>query len=115
LGAMLRRSGRRAEARGPLRQALSLAAECGATAVGEHARQELAASGVRVRRDRLTGAASLTPSERRIAERAAAGASNPEIAQALFVTVKTVEMHLSNAYRKLGIHGRRELADALTR
>jgi DNA-binding CsgD family transcriptional regulator len=44
---------------------------------------------------------------------AAGGRSNPEIAQELFVTVKTVEMHLTHAYRKLDIHGRAELADAL--
>jgi DNA-binding CsgD family transcriptional regulator len=113
LGAMLRRSGSRTESREPLREALALADECGGIAVRERAREELAASGVRVRREALRGAASLTPSERRIAERAAAGASNPEIAQALFVTVKTVEMHLSNAYRKLEISGRRELARAL--
>jgi DNA-binding CsgD family transcriptional regulator len=68
---------------------------------------------VRGRRPAERGAAALTPSERRIAERAAAGASNPEIAQELFVTVKTVEMHLSNAYRKLGIAGRRDLPRAL--
>jgi DNA-binding CsgD family transcriptional regulator len=68
---------------------------------------------VRVRRAAERGLAALTPSERRIAARAAAGASNPEIAQELFVTVKTVEMHLSNAYRKLGIVGRRELERAL--
>jgi DNA-binding NarL/FixJ family response regulator len=55
----------------------------------------------------------VTPGERRIAERAAAGASNAEIAQALFVTVKTVEMHLSNAYCKLDIASRRELTRAL--
>lgn len=79
----------------------------------ERAREELPATGVRVRREALRGAASLTPSERRIAARAAAGASNAEIAQALFVTVKTVEMHLSNAYRKLGISSRNELARAL--
>jgi len=113
LGAALRRAGRRAESREPLREALALADACGGIAVRERAREELAASGVRVRREAARGAAALTPSERRIAERAAAGASNPEIAQALFVTVKTVEMHLSNAYRKLGISGRRELARAL--
>jgi DNA-binding CsgD family transcriptional regulator len=113
LGAALRRSGRRAESREPLREALALADGLGAIRVQERARQELAASGVRVRREAVRGAAALTPSERRIAERAAAGASNPEIAQALFVTVKTVEMHLSNAYRKLGIAGRRDLARAL--
>jgi DNA-binding CsgD family transcriptional regulator len=45
---------------------------------------------------------------------AADGRSNPEIAQALFVTTKTVEMHLGNAYRKLNIHSRRDLAAALS-
>ena len=63
-----------------------------------------------MRRDHATGVDSLTPSERRIAERAAAGASNPEIAQALFVTTKTVEMHLSRVYRKLDIGSRGQLA-----
>jgi DNA-binding CsgD family transcriptional regulator len=67
-------------------------------------------TGAKLRRPESTGLASLTPSERRIVDLAAAGASNPEIAQALFVTVKTVEMHLGNAYRKLGIGSRRELA-----
>ena len=58
-------------------------------------------------------ASSLTPSERRTAELAAQGLSNREIAQQLFVTVKTVEVHLSNTYRKLDIRGRPQLASAL--
>jgi DNA-binding CsgD family transcriptional regulator len=61
-----------------------------------------------------TGVAALTPSERRIATLAAEGRSNREIAQALFLTVKTVETHLSNAYRKLDIRSRRELPEALS-
>jgi DNA-binding CsgD family transcriptional regulator len=68
---------------------------------------------VRLRREALSGAESLTASERRIAEMAADGASNPEIAQALFLTVKTVESHLSHAYRKLDIAGRAQLPEAL--
>jgi DNA-binding NarL/FixJ family response regulator len=56
---------------------------------------------------------SLTASERRVAELAAEGRTNKEIAQALFVTLKTVELHLSHAYRKLGIRSRRELRAAL--
>ena len=68
---------------------------------------ELAATGARPRRDvLLTGPESLTPSERRIAELAATGQSNREIAQALFVTPKTVEYHLRNTYRKLDIQTR---------
>ena len=57
----------------------------------------------------MSGAESLTASERRIAEMAAEGRTNRDIAQALFVTQKTVEMHLSNAYRKLDIRSRNEL------
>jgi DNA-binding CsgD family transcriptional regulator len=113
LGAALRREGDRVAAREPLRRALALAHECGGIAVRERAREELAATGVRVRREAQTGVQSLTPSEQRIAKRAAAGASNREIAQALFVTVKTVEMHLGHTYRKLGISSRGELAAAI--
>ncbi len=60
-----------------------------------------------------SGLGALTPSERRIAELAGAGATNAEIAQALFVTVKTVEMHLGSAYRKLSINSRRQLGPLL--
>jgi DNA-binding CsgD family transcriptional regulator len=114
LGSALRRAGRRSDAREPLRAGYELAREYGADGLAETARFELAASGVRLRRERLTGAESLTASERRIADLAAAGASNAEIAQALFVTIKTVEMHLTHAYRKLDITKRSELPRALT-
>lgn len=115
LGAALRRANQRAEAREPLQQAADLAHQGGALALRERARTELAASGARPRREVLTsGLASLTPSERRIAERAAAGQSNREIAQALFVTPKTVEYHLRNSYRKLDIQSRGELEQALS-
>jgi len=60
-----------------------------------------------------TGVETLTASERRVAQMAAQGLSNKEIAQTLFVTVKTVELHLSNVYRKLRIGSRRELGAAL--
>ena len=113
LGGALRRAGHRADARAPLRAGYELAGDCGAQALAENARRELAASGVRIRRARITGAESLTASERRIADMAVAGSSNAEIAQALFVTVKTVEMHLTNVYRKLEIDGRGELGRAL--
>jgi DNA-binding CsgD family transcriptional regulator len=114
LGSALRRAGRRSDARDPLRAGYDLARECGADGLAETARLELAASGIRLRRERLTGAESLTASERRIGDLAATGASNAEIAQALFVTVKTVEMHLTHAYRKLDITKRAELPRALT-
>ena len=75
--------------------------------------QLLHAAGARPRRDALSGAGSLTPSERRVAGFAALGRSNRGIAQELYVTPKTVEVHLSNAYRKLGISSRRQLPAAL--
>jgi DNA-binding CsgD family transcriptional regulator len=71
------------------------------------------AAGARPRRAVLSGRDALTPSERRVAEMAARGLSNREIAQSLFVTLKTVEWHLRNAYGKLGITSRRELTPAL--
>lgn len=112
-GAALRRRGDRAAARKPLRHGLNIAAAAGANPLAERARQELTATGIRVRRDAQTGIAALTPSERRIIEHAATGATNPQIAQALFITVKTVEMHLHNAYRKLDITSRHQLPQHL--
>ena len=113
LGAALRRAGSRAEARDVLRQALDLATQCGATALAERAHGDLVAAGARPRRIATTGVESLTASERRIAEMAASGMTNREIAQALFVTPKTVEMHLHHAFRKLGISSRALLSGAL--
>jgi DNA-binding CsgD family transcriptional regulator len=113
LGAALRRSNRRSDARPPLRQALDIAHGLGATALAEHVEIELAATGARARRVVRRGVDELTPSERRVARMAADGMSNPEIAQALFVTLKTVETHLSGTYRKLGIGSRSELAAAM--
>ncbi|MDQ3676299.1 MAG: helix-turn-helix transcriptional regulator, partial [Actinomycetota bacterium] len=60
----------------------------------------------------LRGRDALTPSERRVAHLAADGLGNREIAQALFVTVRTVEGHLTHAYMKLDISSRDELAGA---
>jgi DNA-binding NarL/FixJ family response regulator len=114
LGAALRRSREPTEAREPLRRALDLAAACGAEGLVEEVRAELHATGLRPRTTALGGVGSLTASERRVADLAAAGRSNREIAQMLYVTPKTVEVHLSNAYRKLGIASRHGLAQALT-
>jgi DNA-binding CsgD family transcriptional regulator len=114
LGAALRRANHRVESREPLREGLDLADRCGASALARRARDELAATGARPRNAMLTGAESLTASERRICEMAASGMSNPEIAQALFVTIKNVEGHLTHAYGKLDIRSRRELAEALS-
>jgi DNA-binding CsgD family transcriptional regulator len=113
LGASLRRGNRRAEAREVLRAGLELALRLGATVLADRAHEELVATGARPRRLVLSGVDSLTPSERRIAAMAAEGLSNREIAQALFVTLRTVEMHLSNAFRKLDVSSRTQLPAAL--
>jgi DNA-binding CsgD family transcriptional regulator len=113
LGGALRRDRQPSDAREPLRQGLELASVCGAERLAEDARSELYASGARPRSDALSGVEALTPSERRVADLAAGGDSNKDIAQTLYVTPKTVEVHLSNAYRKLGIRSRRELPAAL--
>ncbi|HJZ60837.1 MAG TPA: LuxR C-terminal-related transcriptional regulator, partial [Miltoncostaeaceae bacterium] len=113
LGAALRRSGARTAATAPLLEALDLAARCGARPVAVRAREELHALGARPRRDLRRGVEALTPSELRVARLAAEGRTNREIAYELYVTLKTVEGHLRNAYGKLGIAARGELAAAL--
>ncbi|HEX7280261.1 MAG TPA: AAA family ATPase [Solirubrobacterales bacterium] len=113
LGEALRHEGRRAEARAPLREALQLARRCGAMRIAKRAHEELSATGETVRRYTPVGVESLTPSERRVAELAASGMTNRQIAQSLFVTVKTVEAHLSATYDKLDIASRRQLPAAL--
>ena len=113
LGAALRRANQRAEAREPLALGLELAERAGATALVKRAREELIATGARPRRAARTGVASLTASERRIAHLAAEGQTNRDIAQALFVTPKTVEVHLSHTYQKLELRSRSQLPEAL--
>jgi DNA-binding CsgD family transcriptional regulator len=113
LGSTLRRQRRPSDAREPLRRALELADRCAALPLAEQARAELNAAGGRPRRTALSGVEALTASERRVVDLAAEGATNKEIAQTLYVTPKTVEMHLSQAYRKLDIRSRRELSGAL--
>ena len=113
LGAALRRANNRNKARELLREGVDLAHACGANAVVDRGNEELAASGAHPRSIPLSGIDSLTASERRVAHMAAEELSNKEIAQALYVTVKTVEVHLSRVYRKLGITSRRQLAEAL--
>lgn len=105
LGAALRRAGQRAEARGPLTEGMDLAHRCGAPRLVERARDELRATGARPRRVVHTGVDALTASELRVVRLAASGRSNPEIAQELYVSIKTVETHLSRAYSKLGLAG----------
>ncbi len=113
LGAALRRAKRSADARAPLRLALDRAQRLGADGLAQRALTELTAAGAKPRSRFLSGVESLTPSELRVCEQAAAGRTNAEIAQALFVTMKTVETHLAHAYRKLDIRGRAELPATL--
>ena len=113
LGAAVRRANQRAEARELLKEGLDFAVRSGSQPLIEQAEAELAATGARPRRLLLSGVESLTASEKRVAKFAAEGLSNKDIAQALFVTTKTVEVHLSNVYRKLGIGSRNELPQAL--
>jgi ATP/maltotriose-dependent transcriptional regulator MalT len=113
LGAALRRANRRTKAREHLRRAVALATICGAAPLAARAETELLATGARPRRIALSGLESLTPSERRVAEMASEGPTNRQIAQALFVSTKTVEVHLSSVYRKLEISSRSQLPAAL--
>jgi DNA-binding NarL/FixJ family response regulator len=113
IGATLRAAGQRTQAREPLLEGLALATRCGARVLAGRAREELRAIGLRPRTTDHTGVDSLTPSERRVAGLAAAGSTNREIAQTLFVTEKTVETHLGRTFRKLDISSRRQLPDVL--
>ena len=113
LGAMLRRTARRREAREPLRSGLELARGCGAASLAARAEEELRAAGASPRDVIRVGVDELTASERRVARMAAEGMSNKQIAQALFVTVKTVETHLYRTYQKLDVSSRAQLAQAL--
>jgi DNA-binding CsgD family transcriptional regulator len=109
LGAYRRRAGRRTEAREPLRLALDYAERAGAEQLRGYARAELLAVGARPRRAALTGPDALTGAERQVAELAAAGRSNRQIAQQLFIAQATVETHLRHAFHKLGITSRTDL------
>lgn len=106
LGAALRRAGRRSDARAMLVDGVKMAERCGALRLAARASDELAAAGGKVEASRFdSGASVLTASELRIARIAAGGATNREIAQDLFVSLKTVETHLTHAYAKLGLTG----------
>jgi DNA-binding CsgD family transcriptional regulator len=113
LGAALGGAGRRREARDAQRRAIELADECGATALAERARAELHSGPGRRPRAELTGPGALTAAEWRVCRQVAEGRTNREVAQALFVTEKTVERHLSSAYQKLGIRSRFQLPAAI--
>jgi DNA-binding CsgD family transcriptional regulator len=114
LGRGLRLRGHREDAREAVWQGLEIAHRCRAETIAARARAELVAGGARPRRDTRSGLAALTPAELRTARMAVGGLTNREIAQALFVSAKTVEAQLSRAYAKLAIPGRTELAAALS-
>jgi DNA-binding NarL/FixJ family response regulator len=109
-GEFLRRSRRRVDARGHLRAALEVFDEVGAEPWAERARQELRASGETARKRDVSTTEELTPQELQTARLVAQGLSNREVAERLFVSPRTVEYHLSNAYQKLGLRSRGELA-----
>ena len=105
LGQLQRRRRRRQDAAVTLSAALTTFEAIGALLWADRARGELA----RVARAERQPRSSLTPAERRVAQLAAAGLSNKEIAAEQFLAVKTVETTLSSAYRKLGIRSRAQL------
>ncbi|HLI15798.1 MAG TPA: LuxR family transcriptional regulator [Acidimicrobiales bacterium] len=110
LGAALRRRKQRRECQEPLRRGLELAERFGARPLAAFARDELRAAGARPRRAAVSGLASLTPSELRVATLAASGLTNREIALRLVVTTKAVEFHLRHVFAKLGVSRRGALA-----
>jgi DNA-binding CsgD family transcriptional regulator len=112
-GAALRRSGRRRDAREPLRHGLDLAQRCGAVALVARAKDEARIAGAKPRRTAVSGIDSLTERERQVALLAARGMSNRKIADSLVVTVKTVEWHLANSFRKLDVDSRAKLRELL--
>jgi len=112
-GAALRRANRRTDARAPLNVAFQIARDAHARPLRDRAAQELKATGARVSRPQASGIDALTASEQRIAAMAAAGMGNRDIAQALFITVKTVETHLAHVYQKLNLTGRSQIPAVL--
>jgi DNA-binding CsgD family transcriptional regulator len=113
LGAALRRANRRTEARRPLSRAVDLAQRGGLRLISRRAKHKLLAAGARPRRDLLTGPGALTPAEHRVAALAAAGHSNRDIAERLYITLRTVETHLTHAFQKLDITTRSQLPAAM--
>ena len=112
-GEWLRREKRRVDARAQLRYAHDMFTSMGAVGFGDRARTELLATGETVRKRTVETRDELTAQERQIAQLARDGLSNPEIGARLFLSPRTVEWHLRKVFAKLGIHSRRELADAL--
>ena len=112
-GEWLRRENRRVDAREQLRTAHEMLVTIGMQGFAERARNELLATGAKVRKRTVETRDDLTAQERQIAGLARDGLTNPEIGARLFLSPRTVEWHLHNVFTKLDIRSRRELADAL--
>ena len=108
-GELLRRSGRRVDARVPLRAALETFDELGAGPWGDRSRRELRASGESARRRDPSTVLELTPQEHHVVRLVKGGLSNRDVAGRLFLSPRTVEYHLSHVYQKLGVRSRGEL------
>ncbi|MFJ9407277.1 AAA family ATPase [Streptomyces sp. NPDC101393] len=110
-GEWLRREHRRADARVELRAAHDTLSRMGARAFAERAARELRATGEQPRRPSEDSLGHLTAQERLIAEKVAAGATSKEVGAMLFLSPRTIDTHLRNVYRKLGISSRRRLRE----
>jgi DNA-binding NarL/FixJ family response regulator len=113
-GEWLRRENRRVDARVQLRAAHDQFASIGMDAFSDRARSELLATGEKVRARTAATRDVLTAQEGLIARLAREGLSNTDIGGRLFLSPRTVEWHLRNAFMKLGIHSRRELTNVLS-
>ncbi|GAA1977053.1 ATP-binding protein [Amycolatopsis minnesotensis] len=110
-GEWLRRENRRADARVELRTAHDMLVRAGARAFADRANRELLATGDPSARSGGDALAQLTAQERSIVEKVVAGATNKDVATMLFLSTRTVDAHLRNVYRKLGISSRRQLRE----
>jgi DNA-binding NarL/FixJ family response regulator len=114
-GEWLRREGRRVDAREQLRAAHTIFTSMGAVGFADRTQRELLATGEKVRKRRDDTRDELTPQELRIARLARDGRTNRDIAAELFLSPRTVEWHLRNAFTKLGITSRMGLHDVLSK
>ena len=114
-GEVLRRNRQRAGARVQLREALRIFEQLNAVPWADRARAELRATGEHTRSHRRSAAFELTPQELQVALIVADGATNQEVAAALFLSTKTIEYHLSKIYRKAGVSSRDQLAGLIAR
>lgn len=110
LGTVLIDAGAGQDGRRVVGRAAELATECHATTMTARLHAMLAGDGGPRHRPRVSGVRAFTPAERQVAELAATGLTNRQIAEQLFLSQKTVEAHLSRAYRKLGVRSRTQLA-----